>query len=219
MHFIPTERLLISDLLSSPEPLSASGWRQHLLRRRWEAEDGPCGLHCEDEVSVCSHHGKTRQEGEAETKPTDAAAKSCGHPVNQPGDTKQTHLFKGLNWPGDMKQTLLYKSLNRPCVAKQTHCLQCLKRPGDTKQTFLYKSLNQPCVTKQTHLSKGLKQPGDTKQTHLFKRRQNVKTFLFDLIKGLFKSHRPKAKTTVSRGTSFSCSWLRYIAMTTSCRK
>lgn len=189
MHFIPTERLLISDLLSSPEPLSASGWRQHLLRRRWEAEDGPCGLHCEDEVSVCSHHGKTRQEGEAETKPTDAAAKSCGHPVNQPGDTKQTHLFKGLNWP------------------------------GDTKQTLLYKSLNQPCVTKQTHLSKGLKQPGDTKQTHLFKRRQNVKTFLFDLIKGLFKSHRPKAKTTVSRGTSFSCSWLRYIAMTTSCRK
>ena len=121
MHFIPTERLLISDLLSSPEPLSAGGWSQHLLRKGWEAEDGPCCLHCEDEVGVCSHHDKTRQEGEAETKPTDAAAKSCGHPVNQPGDTKQMLLPQSLKRPGDMKQTLLYKSLNRSPVVHPSY--------------------------------------------------------------------------------------------------
>lgn len=77
--------------MSSPEPLPAGGG-QHLLRRRREAEDGPRCLHREDEVQVGDHHGDARQEGEAETKTPNTAAESRGHPVNKPGDTKQTHL-------------------------------------------------------------------------------------------------------------------------------
>ena len=74
---------MITYQVSSPESLSASGWSQHLLRRRREAEDGARRLHSEDEVKVGHHHGTARQEGEAETKTTNAAAKSCSHPVGQ----------------------------------------------------------------------------------------------------------------------------------------
>ena len=56
---------------------------------RWEAEDGPCRFHREDEVEVGGHHGYTRQEGEAEAKTANAAAESCGHPINQPADTQE----------------------------------------------------------------------------------------------------------------------------------
>lgn len=89
--FQQTGSLLITDQLSSPEPLSAGGWGQHFLRRR-EAEDGPRRLHSEDEVDVGNHHGETWQKGETETKTTYAAAEGCSHPVNQPGNRKQTQL-------------------------------------------------------------------------------------------------------------------------------
>ena len=39
---------------------------------------------------------------------------------------------------------------------------------------------------------------------------------LIELVFGA-TPYRPKANTIVSSGTSFSCSWVRYIAMTTSC--
>lgn len=85
-------RLLIMDQLSSPEPLSAGGWSQRLLRRR-QAEDGPWRLNREDEVDVGDHHGETRQEGESKTETSNTAAEGCGHPVNQPAERKQTHLY------------------------------------------------------------------------------------------------------------------------------
>lgn len=53
-------KVLTTDQFSSPEPLFAGRWGQHLLSRRREAEDGPRCVHREDEVDVGGHHGETR---------------------------------------------------------------------------------------------------------------------------------------------------------------
>lgn len=79
---------MISDEISSPEPLFARG-RSQRLRRRRAAEDGARRLHCEDEVEVGEHHGDTRQEGQAKSKTTNAAAESRRHPVDQPADAQR----------------------------------------------------------------------------------------------------------------------------------
>lgn len=81
-------RLLISDWLSSPESLSARG-RSQRLRKRRAAEDGARRLQREDEVEVGEHHGDARQEGQAKSKTTNAAAESRRHPVDQPADAQR----------------------------------------------------------------------------------------------------------------------------------